>query len=903
MKNRTYFKATLREITRSLGRFIAIVLIILLGTLLYVGIKTTQPVLDRSADAYVRKQDLSDLQIISTGGLTAKDEMLVEQVKDAKVETGHQLYHADAEKNEVSQWFSYDPTTKQNKLVLKKGHLPKNEREIVLDTKAQEYGYRLGDSYKLEEDQLKRQDYTIVGFVDSPIFISSQDRGYTNVGNGTVDFFGYLPTKNFKSEIKSIMYVRFDDLKAETYSDAYKDQLAEKQEKAAQQLENRPEERLTELKYDAEEKLAPERQKVADGLAALAEGEEQLNEAQTQIDQQRQQLESLPEAQKAVAERQLQPAQARLDTQHQALAENKQQLTEAEKKINDSQQKIADLKKPVYRFDARADNIAFQEYGNLSGRIAAIADVFPVFFFFIAALITFTTMTRMVEENRREIGILKALGYRKREIANKYIVYSLLAAAIGIILGVLIGTHFLARFIFEMCRQRYNFTDAVVFYDWPAILQATGAFLLASLGSAMLVLLKELREKPSELLLPKAPKAGKRIFLERVTPLWSRLSFNQKVSYRNLFRYKARMLMTIIGIAGCTGLMLAGFGLKDSLGSVGAKQFGPIIDYQAVVTLDDEVSPEAQQKVETEIEAVSETKQLLPSKNETVELRKDGKAAQSLTLVVPEDTKVFKDFIHLRDQKEQGIPLNEKGAVITQKMAEYFGIAAGDTITLYDEDQQPMKVKISAIAMNYLGGFVYMTKDVYEQTTGTTFNPNTLLVKSSKLTDAAENRLSEQLLATGDVVNTTFMSKQIEEQDESMSNLNSVVIILVTLSGLLAFVVLYNLTNINISERVRELSTIKVLGFFDKEVTMYIVRENIIFTLLGILGGFGIGYVLTQFILDKASMENLVFPLVIKPEAYLYSGGLTILFTIIVMIVTHFKLKHINMIDALKSNE
>lgn len=906
MKNKTYLKATFREISKSKGRFIAIVLIILLGSLLYVGIKTAHPVLDYSANEYVKTQNLADLQIISTGGLTADDEKLLTDLKGVTAESGHQLYWANSEKNEVVQAFSYHKEAKLNQLELVSGHLPEKNDEILLDEQAKQFGYHLGDEYLLEDkDQLTQTTFTIVGFVKSPLFINDLERGYTNVGNGTVSYFAYLPEAVFSAKIKSVLYLSFENTqKLATYSEAYKKQMTKNKEMVESLFSKRPKERLEELQTTASQTLAPKILEVEKAEKSLVEGKAQLTAAQKQLDTANSQLENLPSLQQATAKEQLATQQAQLAEQLKEITAQEEKLTEAKRQITQAQTEISELKTPVYSFNKRFDNVGFQEYGSLSGRIDAIADVFPVFFFFVAALITFTTMTRMVEENRREIGTLKALGYGKLEIAEKYIIYSLLAAALGLILGVVIGTNFLPRVIFYLMSDHYIFEKAYIFYVGDAVLKASGAFLIATLGAALFVLLGELREKPAQLLQVKAPKPGKRIFLERITPIWKRLSFNQKVSYRNLFRYKARMWMAIIGIAGCTGLMLAGFGLKDSLTSVTKKQFGPIFDYEAIVTLDkDQLTAENLRTVNKQLQENSQVTSTLPSKNETLEIKEKNKATQNLTLMVPEDSQTFQSYLHLKDSHGKKLALTETGGMITQKTAEFYELKKGDTITVYNSDKDPLLVKISGITANYLGSFLYVSSDYYEKISGENFTPNSFLVKTEKMTKTQEETLAKNLLDTGSVINTNFTSKQIETQDGAMSNLDAVVWILVTLSGVLAFVVLYNLTNINISERVRELSTIKVLGFFNREVTMYIVRENIIFTLLGILGGFGIGRILTHFILEKASMENLVFPLVIKGAAYFYAGGLTILFTIIVMVFTHFKLQHIHMIDALKSNE
>lgn len=893
MKNKTYLKASLREIIYSKGRFISIVLIILLGTLLYVGIKATGPILNHSASQFVDKQELSNLQIISTSGLTKEDEKLAETVPNAEIESGYQLFYADSDKNQVVKLYSYDKDNQQNQLIVKSGHLPKKDNEIVLDEKAKEEGYRLNQTYKIDQpDQLKRKNFKIVGFVQSPMYISTEERGLSNVGNGSVDFFAYLPENNFSSEIKSVIYLRFSNVDGkETYGKAYEKKMNQNIDKVEKLFAERPQERAAEIKAEAEKDLLPRKVEVTDNLAKADAGQKELDQAKAQLEQQ---AVMVPTGNPELAK-----AQEELDAQQKELTRNREQLVDAQQKISDSEKEISELKTPSYSFDQRADNPGFQEYGDLSERIAAIANVFPIFFFFIAALITFTTMTRMVEENRREIGTLKALGYSRFEISIKYIIYALSAAAIGIVLGSVIGTHTLPRLIFVLSSDRYNFSGVTAFYLPRPIFQASIAFLFASLGAALLVLFRELHEKPADLLQPKAPKPGKRIFLERLTPIWSRMSFNSKVSYRNLFRYKSRMIMAVIGIAGCAALMVAGVGLKDSLSSVGDKQFGPIIDYDAIVTLKD-------QPDEAKVNMIfSQNKKLtseLAMMNQTVELKQKGQANQKLTMMVPKDQQKFINYLHLKNQGEK-FNLPNDGAVITQKMAELFNLEKGDSLTVHDEDQQTFKVKIANIADNYLGNFLYLSKDYYQQARGKDFKMNSYLLKSKKMTKSEEKELSQKLLSSGQVVNTSFISTQIEAQEQSMDNLDGIVWIFVVLSGLLAFIVLYNLTNINVSERVRELSTIKVLGFYDREVTSYIFRENFVFTILGILFGYGLGIILTKFILDQASMETITFPLVIRLGAYLSSGGLTILFSVIVMVATHFRLRHINMIDALKSNE
>ena len=900
MKNKTYLKASLREIKQSKGRFIAIVLIIFLGTFLYVGVKATGPILNHSASTYVDEHNLADIQVTSTLGITDQD-LKVAKESGIQVESGYQFYYV-AEADEVVQINSYNKSQKQNALILEEGHLPKNSNEIVLDTQAKEYGYQLNDTYTIDsQDTIKDKNFKIVGFANSPLFISKAERGYANVGSGTVTYFAYLPENQFLSDVQSVLYLSFDNVKdLETYSDSYQEKMEKNQEKVETLFADRPQERVAEIKHDAMEELKPAKEKIETGKAQLLDAQTELDAAKAQIEQQKSATLLLPPQQQAGAIEQLKTAESTLIKQQNQINEEKEKLADAESTLQKKENEINEMEEPTYLFNLRKDNPGFQEYGGLSDRIAAIANVFPVFFFFVAALITFTTMTRMVEENRKEIGTLKALGYAKREIARKYIIYALLSSSIGILLGAVLGIEFLPRLIYFLSSERYLLGGVRVYYVWGPIIQATVAFILATLGAALVVLYRDLREKPAQLLQARAPKPGKRIFLEYIQPLWSRLSFNQKISYRNIFRYKSRMIMAIIGIAGCAGLMVAGVGLKDSLSAVSQKQFGPITDYQAIVTLKD--SKTNNTEVFEILEEDPTIQQSLLVLNETIELRSKEQGKQSLSLVVPSDTDSFSNYMHLHSTDGKKMSLDD-GAILTMKYAELFDIHIGDELTFYDKDQTAVTVKIAGIAENYLGNSLYLSRNDYEKATNTNYQPTSLLIKSKKMEQKQEDALAKELLKTDQVQNTTFLSSQIKAQNESMGNLNSIVLILVILSGALAFVVLYNLTNINVSERIRELSTIKVLGFYDKEVTMYIVRENVVFTLLGILAGYGVGYLLTDFILRQASMENMVFPLVISWAAYALAGGMTILFTIIVMLVTHYKLKHVDMIDALKSNE
>lgn len=829
MKN-TYLKTTLRDITSSKGRFIAIILIIFLGTFLFVGIKAVAPSKEHTANEYMNQFHLSDTQVVSTTGLTDRDIEIAESISGTSAQLGHKFSYIDKESSNIAEVFSYNKDDMQNQLSLVEGKLPTQKNEIVLDELAKKSGISLGDEYIIENhNQLENSNYKVVGFANSPIFIDNKERGVTNVGNGSITYFAYVPIENFNSPVYSIMYVNFDNTqKLDRFTKKYQDVMDNNLTKLEEAFIDRPAERSLELM------------------------ESSSNEATT---------------------------------------------------VN-SESMTSNLLTPTYYFNGIETNPGFQSYSSLAERIDAIGNVFPVFFIFIAMLITFTTMTRMVEEKRKEIGTLKALGYSKFEISSKYIIYALIAAFVGCFFGIIIGTNMLPRVVFEITKDQYIFTGTNIIYSSLAIILSLIFVAISTLGSTITILIKELHEKPAALMVAKAPKAGKRILLEYISPLWSRLSFNQKVSYRNLFRFKSRMILAIIGIAGCTGLMIAGFGIKDSVDGAVTKQFGPITHYDAAITLNEGETAGNETIVNNILDSNSNVKSDLPIFSGMVTFESKDANSQNASLFVPLNNDDFSKFVSLIDiSSNEKIKLPKEGVAITSKLARLLECEVGDVISIIDANNDTQEVKVSNIVENYLGHFIYMSKDYYESTFGKSYVPNTYLIRTKSLSIDQERALTKELNNTKKVANITFLSTQINQQLSLTENLGSIVLILVVLSGLLAFVVLYNLTNINISERVRELSTLKVLGFYNGEVTMYIVRENVIFTIFGILLGFVVGNLLTSFIIQTVELDILIFPLIIDNAGYIISGALTLLFSLIVLLFTHFKLKNVDMIESLKSSE
>lgn len=867
MKNQLQFRLLGRKIRGSWGRFVAIALIIMLGVLLFVGIKSSGPDLYRNATIYLREQKASDVQLISTSGLTSRDVTLARQLSGAQVQANKSIDAIAAQDNDTFKLISYAKKDSLNQLYLTSGRLPKSDNEIVLDDLARKADYRIGETIKFDQDQLNRQTYRIVGFATSPLYIHTSSRGTTTIGDGTLDYFGYLPLANFKATVYSTIDLRFKAFQdRNSYSQAYQNKVDRKIKQLKKIFKGRATARDREIRQQA--------------LTPIEKQQAKLNQAKAQL---------------ATAKQQLQTASAGQLSTTPELSAQEEQLTSAQTKLTTAKNKVATLAKTTYYFNDRADRPDFTSYGDLADRIAAIANVFPLIFFLIAVLITFTTITRMVEEERTQVGIFKALGYTRFEISQNYYLYALSATVIGIITGVVIGTNTLPALVISIMRDQYSFPPNPVSYDWPTIAIAILLSLVASLGAVLIVVNRELLEKPAMLMQPRAPKAGKRILLERITPLWRRLTFNQKVSYRNLFRFKSRMWMAILGIAGGTGLILTGIGIRDSIDYSGQTQFNQIINYQAVLTLN------RQGKQTTRTAAILNANQKyrahLPVYLEMVKLQKKHQSVDSVSLYATSQPKVFRRYVKL----SEALPQN--GALLSRKAAQLLKVKVGDHVTLHDADNHDYQIKVGGITENYAGHFIYMTKAYLNRVTSNRYQPSTWLVKLKSQSQAQEEKLAGQLLKTGEVVNNSYLSTQIDAVDKQTASLRPIVLIFILLSGLLSFIVLYNLTNINVSERIRELSTIKVLGFFDREVTMYIVRENVILTLFGIIVGLGFGNLLTWFILHQAETDALIFPLIISPAGYFTAIVMTIVFTIVVMIVTHFKLKRVDMIEALKANE
>lgn len=579
------------------------------------------------------------------------------------------------------------------------------------------------------------------------------------------------------------------------------------------------------------------------------------------------------------------------------------ELDKGKEQLEKAQKDLEEMAEPQWYVLDRHSHYSYMDYGSVADRMEGIAKVFPLFFFLVAALVCLTTMTRMVDEQRGNIGTLKALGYGKNAIASKFILYALIASVCGSVLGCCLGMTIFPTVIFNAWNLMYTL-PSISFKAQPGL--AIGASLIVTMitvAATFAAVYKELMETPALLMRPKAPKAGKKILIERITPLWKRLSFIQKVTARNLFRYKKRFLMTVIGISGCSALLVAGFGIQDSISTVVNKQYGEILKYDVSLQLKEDIKDSEQKELLKQLREDSRVAAVMGLSMENASIDIDGETT-SLTIVSPNDTEALSRFIslHSRGSAEE-LPLSSDGVLISEKLSMNSNAKSGDTLEIDAGDGIKRKVKVTGVVENYVGHYMYMAPSYYKDIFHIRPYDNTFVLKMKQPGSSDEQTLGNDLMKLEGITSITFYSGLAESFSDTIASLSFVVVVLVAAAGLLAFIVLYNLTNVNISERLREIATIKVLGFYDLEVAQYVYRENILLTMIGGLCGLGLGIGLHQLIMNLAEMENVMFGRNIDLSSFLLSFGITMLFGMIVNLVMYRKLKKIPMVESLKSVE
>ncbi len=638
--------------------------------------------------------------------------------------------------------------------------------------------------------------------------------------------------------------------------------------------------------------LAEANQQIEEGLSRIAAGKAQLNRAQKTLDEKSEDLKK--------AEEELEKGKA---DYKEAQSEFDEKIAEAEKKIEDARKELRDIEEPDSYVLTRDANIGYVCFESDSSIVEGIANIFPLFFFLVAALVCITTMNRMVEEQRTQIGVLKALGYGEGAIMGKYMFYAGSAAVSGCILGFFAGTCLFPAIIWTSYQIMYNTCGISYVFNGGILIVSLVVSLLCSMGTTWLSCRYELFSVAAELMRPKAPRAGKRILLEKIPFLWSRLKFLYKVSLRNLFRYKKRFFMMIIGISGCTALLVTGFGIKDSIADVAIQQFEEIQIFNMGVSLKEEMGKDE----DTENEKERSLNKILDTwsrgccqvHESSMDLIGTDKI-KAVNLVIAKEEEQIGDYVNLHTVHNEPVSYPDKGEVIiSNNLAELFHLKKGDVVTLRDEEYKEIKVKVCGIFENFVYNYVYLNKETYKECYGKEPEYKTLYINIKEGRDTHE--AAAALMELNQVSAATINEDTMERFSTMMESLNYIVLLIIVCAGSLAFIVLYNLTNINITERIREIATIKVLGFFKNETASYVFRENMVLTAIGALLGLVLGKLLHAFVMHQIQIDMVSFDVHIKPPSYVYSLFFTFGFTAVVNLFMSFKLEKINMAESLKS--
>lgn len=901
MKRKTYWKDLLQSFTGSKGRFLSILTLMMLGSLAVVGLKVASPNMERTAWTVLKNTNTADVTVIGDYGLDQADQAELQTLSGADVEFGYMTDLTLANSEDAIRIFSN--TDKISKFQVTEGRLPEKEDELALADFWKDR-YQIGQVIYLSQkkgsnSQLKRDSYTITGFVHSPDIFSKSDMGSSASGNGNLAAYGVVTKDNFKSSVYTIARLRFASLTdVNPFSSDYEKKLEEEEATLKELVADNGQARLEKMKKDAQKSLDEGKKQLDEAETNLVAGKKRLQEIETRLQAQENQVSQLPEPQKSQVSSQIEEAKEQLKQEKEKLSHAESDFASEKAKWQTSQDKVNALTEPTYHVYNRKSSPTGQGYlmySNSAMSIRAVGNIFPVVLYAVAAMVTFTTMTRFVDEERTNAGIFKALGYHSKDIIAKFVIYGLVAGTIGTLLGILIGHYVLAPTISHIITGRMIVGESQQYFYWTYSCLALGLSLIASVLPAYLVSRRELHEEAAQLLLPKPPVKGSKILLERITFIWSHLSFTQKVTARNIFRYKQRMLMTIFGVAGSVALLFAGLGIQSSVVGVADRQFKDLQQYQMVLSVNSRASDSDKAKLEKKLQSDEvENYRLISFKQ--VEEKYEGKAGVQTVTIMVTDKDDLEPFVHL---EKNGEKLSLSGGVIlTDKLAQLAGVSVGDNFTIDGKT-----FKVGAITEHYVGHFVYMNQATYEEIYGQAPKMNTYLVqlkdKSEGNTERVAGEFMDQVAVSGLVQNASTI-----QLFESFANsLNHTMAILVLVSVLLAIVILYNLTNINVAERIRELSTIKVLGFHNKEVTLYIYRETIILSLVGMIVGLVSGFYLHQFLIQMIAPGTFRFQPKVGWEVYLIPVlAVSVILTILGVFVNHY-LRKVDMLEALKSVE
>lgn len=900
---KSVFKDFIREIKGSLGRFFAIMAIVAIGVAFFAGITASSNDMKHSSDSYYDEYNMNDIRILSSIGLTADDMDEISKVDGVKAVYGANtqdvLVNYDGKENvahvsSIPVGKSSDDDSYINQLRIKDGRLPENDKECVVKYEDTRKSMQVGDVITFKSgteddisDTFKDSEYTVVGIVYSPCYVS-YDLGSSGIGNGHISYCIYVPDDELKNDYYTEGYVIIDGAKElDTYSDEYKTMM----DKYTDDIKGISKDRLDIRKQNIKDEYAKAKEEKREEILGTIR--------QNVVDSITKQYETYYPGMdvSAMIEPYVTPAYEKAVLQF----DFESVYAEYDKMMEET---LADSDDWEWYVLTRESSYSFRDYESSANRMKAIATVFPLFFIIVAGLVCLTTMTRMVEEQRGLIGTYKALGYGKGTIALKYVSYALAASLVGGIIGCIIGLRLFPYIIYDSWNIIYQLPSITYASHTLLSVVAVLSLVLVTLIATLYSCYYELSEEPSVLMRPKAPKSGKKILLEH-TFIWKHMSFTRKVTMRNIFLYKKRFFMTVIGIAGCGALITAGFGIKDSVQSIIDNQYGQIIHYDDILVFNNNADTESIKNVADNIAKDEYYKDSLMDYAYTSDVKVSGESDDySTEITVVSNEQDYKDFVTFRSRKDKSeLELTDSGVIITEKLAKDLSVKAGDTILIQDDNNKQVSVNVTGVMEMYINNYIFMTSDYFNQVFGYTPDNNRILGKLTGDDETVQAAIGDRYLTDSSVKSLTFVKANISRFENMIQSLDLVTWVLIISAGMLAFVVLYNLTNVNISERIREIATIKVLGFYDTEVGEYVYRENIILTLIGGVFGLLLGVALHSYIMTTIELDGVMFGTKINISSFLISYGITILFSLLINLIMYPSLKKIPMVESLKSVE
>lgn len=963
MHKRKLWKSIRKSITHSMGRFISIMLLMALGSFALVGLTVTGPDMRATGTTYFKELNSADLTILSDYGIDESERNAIE--KASGIRQVEYLYLKDVViKDTQTTVRILSKPSEISKYRIDEGNLPEQDDEIAIDRTYKDK-YKIGDTISFTEkantegnETLKRHDYKITGFISSSEIISEINMGQTSAGTGELKGYAVVNSDNFDSSVYMMAKLTFTDTEnLDPYSDEYNDKLQAHKEELTKLLDEQRNNRFSAIKSEYQEKIDDGQKELDDGKKELEDARTELNDAKTKIEEAKQEIadneQKLQDAQKQISdaekeitsnEKLLKQKQSEYNTALQEfnsknaeytqgakelanakteLAEKEneyneklqefnekepdaqKEIDENEEKLNDAKEKLEKLDAPTYSVDNRREipgGDGYSVYETVSEIVDSLAKVFPVFLYFVAALVTFTTMTRFVSEERINNGTLKSLGYQDKDVIQKFVVYGFIAGMTGTVLGITLGHTLLPHIVYNAYKHGFLLPPIELHFYVGITILAIILSLISSVLPAYAVAKGDLQETTASLLQPKAPKAGSKILLERITPIWKRMKFTQKVTARNIFRYKNRMFMTIFGVAGAASILFAGFSVKGSISKINEKQFENIIKYDMIVVQNDDLDEEAKTEFNNLLNSEEIKSYSSVYYEEVTKVAGKNNDTQSIKLIIPENDEDFNQYISLADRKSQEkIELQDDGIVISERLSKLLNISKGDEITFTDSSNKERTAKVSGICEMYAGHFIFMNTTEYKNAYQKDCESNAkLLLLNDSSTENTNSQAAKfmELSAVKGIVQNTTLYNQI---NTIVNSLNQIMIVLIIVASMLAVVILYNLTNINVAERIRELCTIKVLGFYDNEVTMYIYKETIFLSIIGVIVGWIIGILLHTYILVAVPPAEVMFDPKVTISSYIVPAVVIAFVTFVLKYYVNNRFKVVDMLEALKS--